>query len=167
MKLFLLRHGIAVDEDGGGRQSDRERSLSAKGVKRMRKAARGIAWIEESFDRILTSPYVRAVQTARIVAETLSLEDRVEELHELALETPAERLVARLIDYRGIDKLLLVGHQPLLGQTASCLLTGSTGINVGFKKGGLCGLEIDALPPKQVALSFLLTAKQLRRLAGG
>jgi phosphohistidine phosphatase len=166
MKLFLLRHGIAVDEDVGGQQSDRERPLSSKGIKRMRKAAQGIARIEDAFDRILASPYVRAVQTARILAETLNLEDRVEEMQELALESSAERLIARLIEYRGLDKLLVVGHQPLLGQTASCLLTGSTGMDIEFKKGGLCCVELDSLPPKQVTLNCLLTSKHLRQIAG-
>jgi phosphohistidine phosphatase len=166
MKLFLLRHGIAVDEDTSGQQSDRERSLSAKGIKRMRKAAQGIARIEDSFDRILASPYARAVQTARILAETLNLEDQVEEVQELALESSAERLIARLIDYRELDKLLVVGHQPLLGQTVSCLLTGSTGMDIEFKKGGLCCVELDTLPPKQVVLNCLLTSKHLRQIAG-
>jgi phosphohistidine phosphatase len=165
MKLFLLRHGIAVDEDPGGQGSDRERPLSAKGIKRMRKAAQGIARIEDSFDRILTSPYVRAVQTAQIVAEILNLRDRVEEVEELGIKSSAERVAAKLNDYRELNSLLLVGHQPLLGQTASCLLTGSTAMNIEFKKGGLCRIEVDALPAKSAALNLLLTPKQLRQIA--
>ncbi|MGH7832484.1 MAG: phosphohistidine phosphatase SixA [Candidatus Binatia bacterium] len=166
MKLFLLRHGIAVDDDPSGQQSDRERPLSAKGIKRMRKAAQGIARIEDSFDRIVASPYVRAVQTAGILAETLNLEDRVEEVQELALESSAERVIAKLIDYREFNKLLVVGHQPLLGQTVSSLLTGSTGMDIEFKKGGLCCIEVDTLPAKSAALHCLLTSKQLRQIAG-
>jgi phosphohistidine phosphatase len=131
----------------------------------MRKAAQGIARIEDSFDRILTSPYVRAVQTAQIVAEILNLQDRVEEVEELGIKSSAERVAAKLNDYRELTSLLLVGHQPLLGQTASCLLTGSADMNIEFKKGGLCCIEIDTLPPKNAALDFLLTPKQLRQIA--
>lgn len=166
MKIFFLRHGIAVDSDPSGPQPDRERSLTAKGIKRMRKAAQGLARIEDSFDRILSSPYARAVQTAQIVAEALSSQDRLEQLQELAPESSAERLIAKLIDYRQSDKLLLVGHQPLLGQTVSCLLTGSTGVNIELKKGGVCCVGLDTLPPKEAVLNSLLTSKQLRRIAG-
>jgi phosphohistidine phosphatase SixA len=101
------------------------------------------------------------------MAESLNLEDRLEEVQELGLESSAEGLIAKLIDYRDLNKLLMVGHQPLLGQTVSCLLTGSTGMNIEFKKGGLCCLEVDTLPAKSAVLHCLLTSKQLRQMGGG
>src|SRR4029434_10395463 len=82
MNLYLMRHGIAVAADQPGIESDSGRPLTAKGTKRMRQAARGLRRLGVSFDTVLTSPFLRARQTAEIVAESLGLEDRLEEISE-------------------------------------------------------------------------------------
>ena len=82
----------------------------------MRRAARGLRRLDIKFDGILTSPVLRARQTAEIVAATLGMESRLEEISGLAPESSVEHLLFGLTRYQDREHLLLVGHQPLLGQ---------------------------------------------------
>ena len=167
MNLYLMRHGIAADRgDADKRSEDRERPLTPKGIKRMQTAAKGLLSLSLSIDRILTSPFERARQTAQIVAAALHMEDRLEEIQELCPDQSVQKLLAGLAAYSGEKKILLVGHEPLLSRTVSHLLSGTAGAEVRLKKGGLCYLEVDGFPPKKSAvLHWALAPKQLRRLA--
>lgn len=166
MELYIMRHGIALPGDAPGVSSDGERPLTQKGVKRVRKVAKGLLSLQVSFDRILTSPLLRARQTAQVIAEVLSVEERMQEIPELAPEGLVEELMTRLADYREEKRILLVGHQPLLGETASLLLCRSKTVEVRLKKGGLCCLEVDDLRSETPAvLHWMLTPKHLRLLA--
>ncbi|HZA56759.1 MAG TPA: phosphohistidine phosphatase SixA [Candidatus Udaeobacter sp.] len=167
MNLYLLRHGIAVAADEPGVESDGDRPLTAKGVKRMRRAAKGLRRLNVPFDALLTSPLIRARQTADIVAETLGLETHLEEVSGLTPESSVEQLSFGLTRFQNRAHLLLVGHEPLLSETASFFIAGKKGskIDLALKKGGLCRIEIDAIPPsKPGTLHWMLTPKQLRLL---
>ena len=168
MNLYFLRHGIAVgSEDEAGGYSDNERPLTTKGVKRMRKASRGLQRLRIPFDAVLTSPLVRARQTAEIVVDTLNLGTVLEEISGLAPESSVNHLILSLDRFHDRKHLLLVGHQPLLGQAAVFLLSGkhAPSISIMLKKGGICRVEVDALPPTQPGtLHWLFGPKQLRIL---
>ncbi|HXV85000.1 MAG TPA: phosphohistidine phosphatase SixA [Candidatus Binatia bacterium] len=167
MNLYLMRHGIAVAVDQPGIGSDAERPLTPKGIKRMRRAAQGLRRLKIDFDAILTSPLPRARQTADIVAAALGLEGRLEELTELAPESSLDQLISGLNRFQDKEGLLLVGHNPLLTHAASFLIAGKkqTGFQIDLKKGGLCCIEIDGLPPGAPGtLHWFLTPKQLRGL---
>jgi phosphohistidine phosphatase len=166
--LYFLRHGIAVaSEDEAEGHSDNERPLTAKGVKRMRKASRGLRRLGIPFDGVLTSPLVRARQTAEIVVDTLNLGSILEEISGLAPENSVDHLILSLARFNDRKHLLLVGHQPLLGQTAVFLLSGkhTPSISILLKKGAICRIEVDTLPPTQPGtLHWLFGPKQLRIL---
>lgn len=165
MNLYLLRHGIALQQDDPSVNSDAERPLSHKGVKRMRKAAKGIRRLGIPLDALLTSPLLRARQTAEIVASALGMEDHLEEISGLAPESTVEHLMFGLTRYQDREHILLVGHEPLLSDTLSYLLSGRQPcpLQVELKKASLCRLEIDALPNQTPGkLHWLLTPKQLR-----
>jgi phosphohistidine phosphatase len=167
MNLYLMRHGIAVTADQPGIESDSERPLTAKGTKRMRRAARGLRRLGVSFDTVLTSPFVRARQTAEIVAESLGLEAQLEEIPELAPQSSVDHLISRFTRFQDKEHVLLVGHNPLLSHAASFLIAGKKEISleIELKKGGLCRIEIDGLPPGTPGtLHWFLTPKQLRQL---
>jgi len=167
MNLYLMRHGIAAASDQPGIESDSGRPLTAKGTKRMRRAARGLRRLGVSFDTVLTSPFVRARQTAEIVAESLGLEAQLEEIPELAPQSSVDHLISRLTRFQDKEHVLLVGHNPLLGHAASFLIAGKKEISleIELKKGGLCRIEIDGLPPGTPGtLHWFLTPKQLRQL---
>ncbi len=168
MNLFLLRHGIAVQQDDPSTQNDAARPLTSKGLKRMRKAARGLSRLNIAFDAVVTSPALRARQTADIVATVLGLEAVLEEMPELAPEGSVESLLFNLTRFQSHSNLLLVGHEPLLGDLATFLLTlnHESRLGVALKKAGMCRIEIDALPAtERGTLHWLMTPKQLRQLA--
>jgi phosphohistidine phosphatase len=167
MNLYLMRHGIAV-ADGPGVHSDSERPLTSKGVKRLGRAARGLAKLNIAFSSVLTSPLLRARQTAEIVAQILALEAKLAEISELAPESSVEQLMAGLAAFHDQKNVLLVGHEPLLSHLASFLLLRKSkpDLNMRFRKGGLCCIEIDHLPPTSPGLlHWHLTPKQLRLLS--
>jgi len=132
----------------------------------MHKAANGLVTLSLSFDRILTSPLERARQTAKIVAQTLQLDNQIAEIEQLCPDQSVKDLISGLVAYSGAKKILLVGHEPLLSSTVSYLLSGKAGAEIQLKKGGLCCLEVDGIPPqKSAVLHWSLTPKQLRLLA--
>jgi phosphohistidine phosphatase len=166
LDLYLLRHGIAINAQETA--PDGDRPLTDKGRKRMRKAARGLSRLNINFDAILTSPLTRAHETATIVAETLGRENCLSKVEALKPDGAVEELVSGLKDYNNCENLLLVGHEPLLSDTASFLLTGkkNANIKVALKKGGLVRIVVDSLPPRNPGtLDLLLVPKILRRLA--
>ena len=165
MNLYLMRHAIAVARDEPGVDTDGERPLSPKGIKRMRKAARGLKRLEIPFDALLTSPLLRARQTADVVAPLIGLEGQIEVISGLTPESSVDNLISDLTGYQNREHLLLVGHEPLLSQTVSFLLGAKKNETLGIelKKAGLCRIEIDGLPAdKPGKLHWLLAPKQLR-----
>ena len=167
MNLYLMRHAIAVDPGEPGIETDEERPLSRKGIKRIRKAARGLKRLEVAFDALLTSPLLRARQTMDIIAQIIGLSDQVEEISGLAPESSVDNLIFGLARFRGREHVLLVGHEPLLSQMMTFLLTGkkNESSSIPLKKGALCRIEVDGLPPdKPGTLHWLLAPKQLRLL---
>jgi phosphohistidine phosphatase len=165
MDLYLLRHGIAANAQDSA--PDGERPLTDKGNKRMRKAARGLRRLGVDCDAILTSPLARARQTADIVAAALGQEARLSVLDTLQPKSSTDELLASLHDYEHCGSLMMVGHEPSLSQLASVLLTGkkNAALEIALKKGGLCCLEVDGLPPRNPGiLRSLLAPKQLRLL---
>jgi phosphohistidine phosphatase len=167
MNLYLMRHGIALPSDDPSVTDDSERPLTRKGIKRMRKAARGVRRLDIPFDALLTSPLVRARQTAEILAGALGIEARLEEISGLAPESTVEHLIFGLTRYQDREHLILVGHEPLLSDTVSHLLCArqSSTVDVELKKGSLCRIEVDKIPAVSPAkLHWLLTPKQLRAL---
>lgn len=169
MNIYLLRHGIAAAKDDPAFPADSERPLTKKGIKRMRKAAQGIGRLEICFDAILTSPLTRARQTAEIVAIELDMSSHLSEMPQLAPENSPRQLLAGLDKLKEHNHLLLVGHEPLLGEFAGFLLSrgNSSDIGIPLRKGGICCIEVFSVAPLQTAqLHWMLTPKQLRMIAG-
>jgi phosphohistidine phosphatase len=124
--LWLLRHGDAADGS-----PDAERPLTAKGEGQARAAGRALAALGVKLDACLTSPKVRAADTARLACEPLGVEPQ----HEPKLAGgpfDAEALAAGLG-----DNVLLVGHDPDFSMAVHAL----TGAQARMKKGGLAGVE--------------------------
>jgi len=164
VKFYLLRHVIAANAEDTGSEGDRP--LTDKGSKRMRKAARGLRRLGIKFDAILTSPMARAHETAAIIAEALSREAHLSVVEALRSDSSIDALLLSLKDYQ-LRKSAMVGHEPLLSDTASFLLTGkkTSSVKIALTKGGLCHIEIDSLPPSNPGvLALLLAPKILRRL---
>ena len=140
--IWLLRHGDA--EDGS---PDSERPLTEKGRDQSRWAGAALKAIGAEIDACLTSPKVRATETARLVCEPLGVEP---ELEPKLAGGPfdAEALAAGLG-----DDVLLVGHDPDFSMAVHSL----TGAQVRMKKGGLAGIE-------KGELIVLMRPRELKRL---
>jgi len=158
MLLYVLRHAIAVERGAG---SDAARALSPKGRKTMRKVARGMKALEIEFDLILSSPFLRARETAEIVAAEWGNERPVEFSGHLRPGRDPAAFIAGLAK-RGGRSVLVVGHEPQLSQMISFLLTGQRTLPLRMKKGGLCACSVRFLRHgHRATLEWLLTPSQL------
>ena len=159
MEIWILRHAKA--EEGGPATPDEERELTPAGHERMRSVAKAIAGLEPKLDAILTSPLVRARQTAEPVARALSLEDEVIETNALVPGADPKEIL-REIEKRGLSRVMVVGHMPHLGRLLGYLLTGRPDTAIEMKKASLARIEFDGDAPKPPGtLTFLLTSKEL------
>jgi len=130
----------------------------------MRLAAQGMKNLGLEFDAILSSPYLRARQTAEIVAQIYNLKSKKIHLTDNLLPPASiEKLLkeARSV-FPGSKSILLVGHEPHLTQMVSSLLKCDGPLNLDFKKGGLCCLSVSLPLDKSGAVfNWLLTPTQL------
>ena len=167
MRLFILRHGIAVEPGTPGFENDSARPLVPKGEHRLRKAAAAMKKMDLSFDLILSSPFLRAKQTAEIVAGELKLKKRVQFSDALACGGSAKTLIRQLTDLKPApENVLLVGHEPDLSRLISRLVANDETAAVEMKKGGLCKLEVPELHHGRCAkLIWLLTPSQMELMA--
>lgn len=167
MDVYVLRHAEA-ENTCPDCKSDAERRLTAKGERQSSDAAAALRAMEVSFDLILASPLVRARQTATIVAKAMKLAKRVEITPDLAPDGDPGSLIAAINKRAGkVADVLLVGHEPWLSRFISQLVAGRPDLAVELKKAGLCKLSVEELRHDRCAmLEWLLTAKQLRRIAG-
>jgi phosphohistidine phosphatase len=166
MRLLLIRHAIAEDrfEFARSGKSDYHRPLTARGRRRMEKAAVGLRTLIPGLDVLATSPLTRAVQTAEIVAaafDGIAL-DRVDALGTGDLQAFVEWLGECEPD----DVIAAVGHEPHMSDWAARLLTGGRHDFTAVKKGSAMLLELTPpLTPGTAVLLWFLAPAQLRRLA--
>ncbi len=166
MNLYVLRHGLAADRDSLQYSRDEDRPLTPKGTRKMARQVKGMRSIGLSMDAIVTSPLLRAVQTARIVHKRLP-----------ALSTPvtSENLTPlggrhSLVDelaagYPSDSSVMIVGHEPYLSDLISVLVSGVPGQLVRLKKGALCKLRLPS--PRYGRCGWIewsLTPRQLVKL---
>jgi phosphohistidine phosphatase len=164
VNLFLLRHGLAVEREEFNFANDEFRPLTPKGKRQLRKIAAALRAMELRFDVILSSPLVRARQTAEIVAAELKLRKRIALANELKPGGGAKKLVLKILAQKiNSGDVLLVGHEPDLSQLISLLVTGGRDAGFALKKAGLAKLEIEKLRAGKCAtLAWLLTPAQMK-----
>ena len=163
--MLLVRHAIAEERESFALRGldDGERPLTERGRERMRGAAAGVASQLDALQAIASSPLVRAVQTADLLAERYPRAER-EQLAGLAPAGDRAAVLAWLSEL-GAESCALVGHEPDMGELAGWLLTGRPAPFVEFKKGAACLLEFGRRPAAGGAtLCWHLTPRQLRRL---
>jgi len=167
MELYLLRHGLAVERGTTGFENDSARPLTPKGRRQLRQIAAAMKQMDLRFDLILSSPLLRAKQTAKIVAAELKLKKHLKFSNALAPGGDAAVLFRQLERVKpSPEKLLLVGHEPDLSRLISRLVSGGVQLQLDFKKGGLCKLDVGRLSSGKCAtLAWLLTPKQIRMMA--
>jgi phosphohistidine phosphatase len=152
LDLVLIRHARAFDRDSAAWPDDSRRPLTESGREEFRLLAKRLGKIVPDVDLLESSAYVRAWQTAQILAEETGWPKptRLERLEAAGDSTGEsiepdriESLARALSGMRGIDAVAWVGHEPMLSRLASRLITGSAeGMRIDFKKGAALALRI-------------------------
>ena len=143
-ELYLIRRGLA-EERGDAWPDDNKRPLTEEGMSRLRKQARGLARLGVALDVVLTSPLVRARQTAEIIAAALNPRPNLATIDSLAPDGTYQAIMADLEKHARKARIALVGHEPDIGELAARLI--GTRHAIEFKKGAVCRIDVDALPP--------------------
>ena len=165
MHIYLLRHGIAAPLGEENHFTDARRMLTPEGASKMREASLGLKKLGITFDLVASSPLIRAKETAEIIVEVLKIKEPLQEWDELTPAASIDGLTRRLQRHQNRTSVLLAGHQPFMGLLACFLILGSDKISLDFKKGGMCCIRVDEVPPRSAGeLVWMLTPKILRTL---
>jgi phosphohistidine phosphatase len=160
-----MRHGLAVAQGSVRFSDDAQRALVPEGKEKMREIGAGLKRMGCELDWIVTSPLVRAVETAEIIAESLASRPPVDVSEAMRPGGSAEALVTFLAKRPNRTRVLVVGHEPDLSELAARLIGAGSHANLGFKKGGCCLISFDEFPPKSPGqLVWWLTPRLLRKL---
>jgi phosphohistidine phosphatase len=158
MQIYTLRHGVAEDAAPG--QSDASRRLTEKGKSKLHTILARVRAAGVSPDVILTSPLVRARETAVIAKEELGFEGELIETKALVPSSSSVKVWEEIrSDYKDAAQILLVGHDPLFSDFV-CFLTGAPAGRITMKKGAIALVEVEGpAPAPRGTLIWLLTAK--------
>jgi phosphohistidine phosphatase len=161
MDVFVLRHGKAGQHVPGG--DDSSRALTEKGKEEIEVIAQWMASREFSFDSIVTSPLIRAQETAEIVATGIGDEKKLEIWPSLSLSGDPAAICRKIAEKTGNSSLLLVGHEPALSSLISLIISGNTNAGILLAKGGLARIRNVTIDGDIVRgeLHWLLTPRQV------
>ena len=145
MDLYVLRHGLAEARNINKYPDDSERPLTGRGIRRLVRQVKGMISIELSPSLTITSPLVRAIQTAELVRGGLRRTGRLKVSEALApWADPCEILEELAADHAAEDSVMVVGHEPHLSSLISLVVTGSRQPIIKIRKGALCKLRVPA-----------------------
>jgi len=166
MKIYLIRHSNAVDPGTPGYEDDSLRPLTEKGRDKMKSIASALKELDVKPDLIVSSPYVRAQQTAEILAKVLKYKQELTFSDALLPMGNADNIIGEINEKYSVDELVLVGHEPCLSVLIGTLIVGNPELAINLKNGGVCCLSSDDLHTERKAvLEWLLTPKILSELA--
>lgn len=164
MQVFLVRHAIAHERNRIRWPNDGLRPLTTAGIRKFRKAASGLARCLPKNAVLLTSPHVRARETAAILAEALGSRKPIE----CAGLAAGESLTAcfALLRRRKEAAVVLVGHEPNLGNFVAAALAGERArLKIEFKKGSAACIEFATrVEPGHASLRWMMPPRLLRAL---
>jgi len=157
MEIYLLRHAIAEERSASGRDADRQ--LTEEGRQKLRKVMKRAAGAGVEPSLILSSPLIRAVQTAEIAAEVLKYGGKIVKVDSLTPDSSPREVWEEIRARKDEQAILLAGHEPLYSATTAYLL-GSTRSMVDFRKAGLVRIDVQGFggSPGGV-LQWMLTPK--------
>lgn len=156
--VIFLRHGIA--EDSTDQKPDGERSLTTSGHDRTKRSARGLSKVVGRVDAILSSPLLRALQTALWVTKAYGGKAKVQTTEALLPEGPTEGVMKLIREAEGRN-LVLVGHEPSLSKCAARLL-GAPAMKLNLRRAGCIAILVDE--DGQGTLECMLAPRTLRGL---
>jgi len=167
MKLYLLRHGIAVDQIGGAIQNDSQRPLTKEGIVELERVGLSLKRLGVKAELVVSSPLVRARQTAEIIHAALGSPRNTLISESLSPGGTASDLYKVLRQFVQLNEIFLVGHEPGMSRLAGTLLWCGPDFDITFKKAGICRIDINDVPPTSAGtLKWFLTPKIMSAIAG-
>jgi phosphohistidine phosphatase len=162
MLLLLNRHAHAGDRDPAQWPDDRDRPLTEKGRKVQGEVARRLRKLDLAPTLVLTSPWLRAAQTAQVLVEGARVAQPAVPCEPLADEPDLIRLADHLGHQPPEAIVAMVGHSPWMEELASLLLGGSgNALRIDFPKSGVMGIDLEGLEPGAGELRFFLRPKMV------
>ena len=166
MIIHLFRHGIAIDRAAPECPEDPQRFLTKRGVKRTRAAARGLAHLGIGAEMVLSSPFLRARETATFAMEELGIDAPLRITESLLWDADPELLRQELTLLDDKESVLCAGHAPHLDLFISYIL-GTPMPGTELKKAGFAVLHSDLAEPGDGTLLALYPPRTLRTLSKG
>lgn len=165
-ELYIMRHGLAEMRGASTMLDDAKRPLTPEGKQKMREIAAGLVKAGMEVDWIVSSPLVRAAETAEIVADAVNSKPDLDFCEALRPGGAPEALIAFLAKRLNRRRVLVVGHEPDLGELAARLIGAGRNAHMAFKKGGCCQIAFTEFPPKAPGrLVWWLTPRLMRKLS--
>lgn len=163
MQLYIVRHGIAIDREDPKCPPDSERYLTEEGIEKTKQVAKGVAALGVSPDLMLSSPYVRAMQTAEIFAHALDYSKQKIRRTDLLLPGSEPSMLFReLAKDKQASLIFLFGHAPQLDDIIATAL-GSKHHITSLKKAAVALIELKRLSPPSGQMVWLAPPKLMRR----
>jgi phosphohistidine phosphatase len=163
MQLYIVRHGIAIDREDPKCPPEAERYLTEEGIERTRQVAKGIAALGAHADLMISSPYVRATQTAAIFAGALDYpEHKIRHSENLLPGSEPAALLRELAREKNASSVFCFGHAPHV----DALLAAAAGAQrhiTSMKKAGVAFVELKRVSPPSGQLVWLVTPKLFRK----
>jgi phosphohistidine phosphatase len=163
MQLYIVRHGIAIDREDPKCPPDPERYLTEEGVEKTKQVARGVVALGATADLLLSSPYVRAMQTAEIFANALEYSKQKIRRTDLLLPGAETSMLFReLAKDKQSSTIFLFGHAPQLDEVIATAV-GSKHRLTALKKAGVALVELKRVSPPSGEILWLAPPKMLRK----
>lgn len=165
MDIFILRHGKA-EERSQNITSDAKRRLTEVGKRDLECIGKAIKNLEVEFDYVVSSPLVRAKQTAEIALKHVkSKKKSITIWNELKPEINVTQTIKKLATMRPTSSVLLVGHEPHLTNLISKIISGTESVDISLKKGGFVHIRGSSQKTQVLgSLRSIMTPKQLKKL---
>ena len=167
MDIFVLRHGRAGSWNPLRYPDDRLRPLTRDGEVRLSRQVRGMKAIGVSPDVIVSSPLIRALQTAQIIHKGLGNSRPLATSDALTPGAdPYDTLDELATDYASVSSVMIVGHEPHLSGFSSVVVAGSREPVIRIRKGALCKVSLQPSAYGHTGwIEWSLTATQMLKLA--
>ncbi len=163
MQLYIVRHGIAIDREDPKCPPDPDRYLTEEGVEKTEQVAKGVVALGATPDLLISSPYVRAMQTAEIFAAALEYpKEKIRRTDLLLPGSEAALFYRELAKDKQSATVFCFGHAPQLDDLIAAAL-GSKHNLTSLKKAGVALLELKRVSPPSGQLVWLATSKLLRK----
>ena len=163
MELYIVRHGIAIDREDPKSPADPERFLTEEGIDKTKQVAKRIAGFKIKPDLLISSPYVRAMQTAELFAAAFDYhKQKIRHSDSLLPGTEPSHFFKEIAKEKNSSIVFCFGHAPQLDDLVAAAI-GSKHHVTQLKKAGIAAIELKRLSPPSGQLLWLATPKLLRK----